>query len=150
MRYEFESIDRPWYLKHHELLEEAYAEVGDGEAMSPSFDTYRLEAMDLTSFTVLAYTDEGEAAGLLMVSINRSKHSDFYVATNDLIYVKPAYRDAGVGARLFKLAEETAAERGADWFYWAVPPDSPLDRALARRRKTHPIFERVYRRRLDE
>lgn len=150
MRYEFESIDRAWYDKHFDLLSEAYAEVGDGDGMSPDIDDYRLRAMDLTSFVVVVYTDAGEAVGILMVAISRGSHSDLYDATNDLIYVKPAYRNLGIGARLFKLAEETAAERGATRFLWAVPPTSPLDAALARRKKTHPLFERVYCRYLDE
>lgn len=150
MRYEFEELDRAWYAKHLDLLKGAYSEVGDGVEMSPDVDGYRLLARDLTSFTVVAYTDEGEDVGVLMVAITRARHSDIYDATNDLIYVKPEHRCSGIGARLFKIAEETAAARGASRFFWFVQPGSPLDVALARRKRTHPLFERVYCRFLDE
>lgn len=146
MRYEAESISLEWYRRVEPLLKAAYAEVGDGEAMAPSEDMYQAMATDLTSFVLTAYTDEGEPVGIAMIPINRSPHSDIYVATNDLIYVKPEYRNCGIGACLFKMAEAEAEERGADRFYWAIPPGSPLDKALARRRQKYQLFEVVYRR----
>ena len=150
MRYEFEHTDNAWYRKHFDLLNEAYGEVGDGVSMSPDVDDYRMRATDLTSFNVVAYTDAGEDVGVLMVAIARAQHSDIYDAANDLIYVKPAYRNSGIGARLFKIAEETAAARGVSRFFWFVQPNTPLDVALAKRKKTHPLFERVYCRYLDD
>lgn len=150
MRYELEYIDKEWYEKNHDLLAEAFAEVGDGRSLDPSFETYRAMMNDFTSFVAMAYTDEGDAVGVLMVAISRARHANFYVATNDLIYLRPQYRNTGAGAHLFKMAEDIARERGADVFYWAMPVGTPLDKALARRKKLYPIFEHVYRRRLDE
>lgn len=119
-----------------DVLHENWMESGQPKTDRFILDTPIYEYLaDTDSFAILAR--DGEAVvGYVVVFMTRSPHTSRIIASNDTIYVKPAYRPRGLGGRLFYMAEVEAQKRGATRFQWACDVGSPLHRALVKRPHT--------------
>ena len=124
------------------LLEENFKESGmPGFEFSLSEEVYK--ALDATpSFIIVAFDDE-VVVGLCSVYVIPATHYNALVASNDTLYVSPAYRKTLVAGRLMAMAEREARQRGATLFQWAAGEGTPLDLALSKR-SSYRLFQKIY------
>ena len=141
MRYEFVT------LKHGadlcgSFFKDAFKEAGvPGRTFSLCEEIY--DALDASlSFGIVA-CDGDQIAGFCSVFVYPAAHYRALVAANDVIYVKPSYRNTLLAGRLMAMAECEAKQRGATLFQWAASDASPLDLALSKR-SSYRLSQKVY------
>jgi GNAT superfamily N-acetyltransferase len=79
-------------------------------------------------FGLLAYTDEGEAVGMIAGSITPYFFSRGWVASDFVWYVKPEHRGSRVAVKLLKAFKAWATEKGASQLYMGVTTNISADR----------------------
>lgn len=141
MRYEITTLMAGAALCHN-LFDDAMREAGTpGEAFLFRESTY--QALDRgDSFALVAF-DGDAVTGFVSVFISNAMHYDGKVASNDVIYVCPAYRNSLVAGKLIVLAEREAKRRGAKSFQWAANELSPLDTTLSGR-SSYRLFQKIF------
>jgi GNAT superfamily N-acetyltransferase len=141
MRYEITTLMQGADICR-ELFDDAMREAGTpGEAFLFRASTY--QALDRgASFAVVAF-DGDTVTGFASVFVSNAMHYDGKVASSDVIYVCPAYRNSLVTGRLMALSEREAKRRGAKSFQWAANDNSPLDKTLAGR-SSYRLFQKIF------
>lgn len=79
-------------------------------------------------FGLLAYTDEGEAVGMIAGSITPYFFSRGWVASDFVWYVKPEHRGSRAAIKLLKAFKSWATEKGASQLYMGVTTNISADR----------------------
>lgn len=79
-------------------------------------------------FGMLAYTDEGEAVGMIAGSITPYFFSRGWVASDFVWYVKPEHRGSRTAIKLLKSFKSWATEKGASQLYMGVTTNIAADR----------------------
>lgn len=79
-------------------------------------------------FGLLAYTDEGEAVGMIAGSITPYFFSRGAVASDFVWYVKPEHRGSRAAVKLLKAFKSWATEKGASQLYMGVTTNISADR----------------------
>lgn len=125
------------------LIEPLDKEAGRQMPLHLDMGLYQFFQDETPSFALVAERD-GVPVGFCSVFISEHQHTSRPAAFNDAIYVVPELRGTGIGARLVKVAETKAKERGCTRFQWAVPKGGALDRAFARRPKYHIGVQTLY------
>ena len=124
------------------LLAQAFAEAGTPN-QSVWFNESLYASLDATqSFGLIAWDGES-IAGFISVFVLPATHFDGLVASNDVLFVLPPYRNSLLAGRLMALAEREAKRRGAVLFQWAASEGSPLDKALSKR-SSYRLFQKVF------
>jgi GNAT superfamily N-acetyltransferase len=113
------------------LLEEHYLEVHafpDLIEFNPNYDKY-LELEAVGAIHVVTVRDEGKLVGYYLSFIVPNIHyQDHLYASNDVLYVDPAYRGGSVAYRMFKYVEKCYKELGVSVFTVHMKIDLPFDR----------------------
>tara|TARA_R100000544_G_C2210291_1_gene51545 strand:+ start:412 stop:882 length:471 start_codon:yes stop_codon:yes gene_type:complete len=85
--------------------------------LDPDFDQYK-QFVEMGIYRVFTARDKGELIGYTCFYVGANPHYKSIVyATNDILYVLPAYRDSGkaeVIRSLFSLAEEELKQEGVE------------------------------------
>lgn len=124
------------------LLEQNFNESGmPGFKFSLSEEIYK--ALDATQSFIIVAFDEDVVVGLCSVYVIPATHYNALVASNDTLYVSPAYRKSLIAGRLMAMAEREAKQRGATLFQWAAGDATPLDLALSKR-SSYRLFQKIY------
>jgi len=99
---------KPILRKHYEEV----AMYQDKVPLSPDYERYyKLEELGI--FHIVTVRDGGKLVGYFLSMITPNLHySDTLYAVNDILYLDCEYRDAGVGYRMFKFAEDRLKELG--------------------------------------
>jgi GNAT superfamily N-acetyltransferase len=79
-------------------------------------------------FGLLAYTDEGEAVGMIAGSISPYFFSQGALASDFVWYVKPEYRGSRTAIKLLKAFRSWAKENNASELYMGVTTNIAADR----------------------
>ena len=103
-----------------ELAEYEKASSSDVSATSDGFRAALAPDAEPRLSCVLAFADDGEAAGLaLFFPAFSTWRANWGVYLEDL-FVRPTYRGQGIGFALFSAVAEAAVERGAERLEWVV------------------------------
>jgi len=99
------------------LIEMHWEEIAlykDKIKLDPDFDKYLLlDSMGMLH--ILTVRDDAKLIGYFISFIQPNMHyKESVFATNDILYVDPAYRKGSVGYKLFKKAEKSLKEIGVD------------------------------------
>ncbi len=105
------------------LLEKHYEEITlnkDVVTLAPDWGRYAdIEAAG--KFYIFLLRDEGKLVGYSAFFLDTHLHySDLLVASNDVLYIDPAYRKTGDGATLIKFSESCLSAMGAQKITWHV------------------------------
>ncbi len=79
-------------------------------------------------FGLLAYTDQGVAAGMIAGSVTPYFFSQGSVASDFVWYVKPEYRGSRAAIKLLKAFKSWATEKGALQLYMGVTTNVSAER----------------------
>lgn len=111
---EIEKLDncleemKPFLRKHYEevFMYKEYIEL------NPNYESYYTFEENGSLLTVIV-RDSGKLIGYFLSFLFESPHyRDHFFASNDIIYVDPECRHAGVGYDMIKFAEERLKEKG--------------------------------------
>jgi GNAT superfamily N-acetyltransferase len=126
-------------LRHHEkLFEMHWEEVATHKAvlvLNPDWKRY-YELEERGMLLLLAAWKTGadnrnELAGYSVTFLlNHLHYMDLTYAQNDLLFVHPDYRSAGIGLHLIRLTETVAKQRGARFIMWHAKRASSLEALL--------------------
>jgi GNAT superfamily N-acetyltransferase len=103
--------DTPLVLQ---MLRDLYIELGE-EAESIQFlNESLINTLVRTGQTevYIAYTAQGEAAGLITLTVSQAIYAGGFYGVIDEMYVRPAFRSAGIGALLVAHVKALAKNRG--------------------------------------
>lgn len=112
------------------LLEEHYREIAayqDKIKLSPQWETYH--TLDEGGFLKISTVrDNGKLVGYYINIVTPSLHySEDIYATNDIVLIKPKYRNASVGSGLFKFTESWMKELGVSVMSVHMKVKQPFD-----------------------
>lgn len=79
-------------------------------------------------FGMVAYTDDGEPAGLIAGSITPYFFSRGWVASDFVWFVKPEFRGSRAAIKMLKMFKAWAAEKGASELYMGITTNVSADR----------------------
>jgi len=103
-----------------ELAEYEKASADDVSATSADFRAALAPEAEPRLDCVLAFADDGEAAGLaLFFPVFSTWRANWGLYLEDL-FVRPSYRGQGVGLALFRHVAAEAVARGAERLEWVV------------------------------
>lgn len=74
--------------------------------------------------------DEGKPAGYLGAYLTKSMHSQKLIATEDILYMKPEYRNGLNAKRFVEYIEDVLQKKGAISITCTVKPESGASRLL--------------------
>ena len=74
--------------------------------------------------------DDGKYAGHGIMYLTPSMHTQAIIATEDLMFLLPEYRNGGVGRKLYKFVEDTMWSMGATEISVTAKPGSPAAKLL--------------------
>lgn len=114
------------------LLAAHYREVALDQTvpLAPNWPVYEeLEQRDLL-VSIGAWADD-RLVGYAVSIFERHLHYDIMVLRNDVLFVLPEFRGAGIG--LIRAVEEEARAAGCNVVAWHAKKDTALDTILARR-----------------
>jgi GNAT superfamily N-acetyltransferase len=99
------------------------------QPFNPSQERY--ESYERTGELVLfVVRDDGRYAGHGIMYLTPSMHTQALIATEDLMFLLPEYRNAGVGRALYEFVEETMWAMGAVEITVTSKPGSPSSKLL--------------------
>ena len=103
------------------------------------------ESLDDSGFAVLAKDGE-KIVGFVAVILSQHQHNGSICASNDTIYADRDY--PLVGGQLILHAEAEAKRFGAQFFQWAAPVGSRMDRMFRKRPVYHHSVQVIYEKEL--
>jgi len=116
------------------LFEDHCQELEDSRvAFLPDNNRY-LALDDLDMLIALGAYVDGHMIGYSVSVIYRHGHFDEILATNDSLYVDPAYRRGPIGWKLILSTEKSAQECGVSRMLWTAKCNSNLEMLLDKRR----------------
>jgi GNAT superfamily N-acetyltransferase len=129
----FELVNRTDHMDSiRELMEANWAETGFDFPFNPSARMYQAAVDAGVMFVIMAF-DGDSIVGYCSMLVHPHLHNPAMImASNDALYVDPAYRGI-TGARLIRNAEQEAARRGATRVMWHTRAGTKLHSAMARR-----------------
>nr|DAU11264.1 MAG TPA: acetyltransferase domain containing protein [Caudoviricetes sp.] len=94
---------------------------------SVQFERYR-ELDKLGKLKCLGAFEDGALVGLVGVTLARSQHYAFPIATMESFYLRKAHRKGANGLRLLRATKEMAKREGAPGLVIMAPPGSSYDK----------------------
>lgn len=126
------------------LLLENFDETGlPGRKLKVHEATYEALSAAGAGFAIVAF-DYERPVGFASVFLSIHQHTSELCATNDSLFLLPAYRRGALGGQLIVRAEREARKRGARFFLWQCVSDTQIDRALSSRASSYRLFQRIY------
>lgn len=111
------------------LIQAHYDEIARNKrvmVLKPNAEAYKF-LEDKGAVLAYAAIDGAEIVGYSVSLVSPHLHyADLVYANNDVIYVAPSHRHAGVGRALIARTEEDAKARGARLVCWHAKPDTAL------------------------
>ena len=97
-------------------------------------DWERYEAMEQAGVLLglFAYVGNELVGYSVNVVVPHMHYRGLTYCQNDVLYLRPDYRDIGCGTALIRATEEAAKVRGARFIVWHAKPSTPLDKLLPR------------------
>ncbi len=119
------------------LLEQHWAELAPRKhlmGIDPQWDRYeQLEKLGCL-LILLAHDEDNQLVGYSVNVVMQHMHfANLRYCHNDLLFVAPANRNAGLGRQLIKATEIAAKESGAELLVWHTRPATALELVLRRR-----------------
>jgi len=128
MRYQIESLVE-CLEDMKPLLEKHWKEVAwyqDEIKLNPSYDKY-LQLEELGMLHIVTVRDGEELVGYNINFINSHLHySDHVYAVNDIIFLKPEYRNVGVAIGLLEVTEQELKKLGVSVVTIHMKTDHPF------------------------
>jgi predicted GNAT superfamily acetyltransferase len=107
--------------------------------LAPDFSKYRALKEAGCLVTLFAYADDevvGYSWNFLYPHLHHSKSICGY---NDILFVRPAYRQSPLGMRLIKETERVIKEKGGTFMFWYAKEGTKLAKILRRSCGEHDI-----------
>lgn len=102
-----------------------------GEVLNPLLSRYE-QYEKLGWYKEFVARHDGEFAGFCGMYLVPSMHTQEMLATEDIIYIKPEYRNGRNGLRFYQYIEDEMRRLGASKVMLTAPPDSVANRILIR------------------
>lgn len=114
---------QPLLVQHHEELDM----YKDKVPLAPDWKRYK-DMEERGILHVVTVRDDGVLVGYYVTMIVESLHFRFTTyGINDVVLIKPEYRNAGVGLALFRKVEELLKARGVEVMTVNMKVHSPFD-----------------------
>jgi hypothetical protein len=130
MEFSIEPISQVWEEMTSDWISNWGKEyVEKGEPPDLSLDRYK-QYEDFGMYIQFVARDKGKLAGYLGAYLTRSMHSQKLIAAEDILYMKPEYRNGINSKRFVEYIENALKEKGAISITCTVKPESQAARLL--------------------
>lgn len=116
---------------HWDYLKEAHSDIYSNENIADPDE----ELARFPNAAVYLVLNKDKVIGFSIFIPCKEPRSDYYYGTNLWLYVSPKYRNGIVPARLITGTEMWCKRQGLSYFKWDVNIDSPLIKALNKRKE---------------
>ena len=107
-----------WIPKIKRLMDENWAETGFDFEFAPDIEMYARMYEVGFMFALAAFDDDVVVGYCTVTVIPHPYNQNVLMASNDALFVSPAYRKGTLTGRLMKTAESESKRRGANRFLW--------------------------------